>query len=167
MAKQRRAGKPAPADTASEPRPDDSSPGDECQFITFHVGGELLAFRLEQTAEIIRVPCLAQMPLGPASVLGLANLRGTVLPVVSVRRLLGFDNTPTDEATRIIVMSGTAPLGFAVDRIDGLSTVSARSIEGGDTGSGSIDPAVIEGVIKGAEGFDFDQAARPGAAVAT
>jgi len=154
MAKQRRVGKPVPADTASEPRPDDSCPGDECQFITFHVGGEPLAFRLEQTAEIVRVPSLAQMPLGPASVLGLANLRGTVLPVVSVRRLLGFDDTPTDDATRVIVMSGAAPVGFAVDRIDGLSTVSARSIESGDTGSGSIDPAVIEGVIKGAEGSD-------------
>lgn len=154
MAKQRRVGKPALADTALDPRPDESPPGDECQFVTFHVGGEPMAFRLEQTAEIIRVPSLAQMPLGPASVLGLANLRGTVLPVVSVRRLLGFDGTPCDDANRIIVMSSTAPVGFAVDRIDGLLTVPARSIDGGDTGSGSIDPGLVEGVIKGAEGSD-------------
>lgn len=154
MAKQRHVGRSAQADTASDPRTDESSSGDECQFVTFHVNGELLAFRLEQTAEIIRVPSLAQMPLGPASMLGLANLRGTVLPVVSVRRLLGFDDAPCDDATRIIVMNGFAPVGFAVDRIDGLSTVSARSIESGDTGSGSVDPAVIEGVIRGAEGSD-------------
>ena len=154
MAKHRRAEKPAPANAAAASRPDDSPPDGERQFVTFRVGGEQLAFRLDETAEIIRVPPLAQMPLGPASVLGLANLRGTVLPVVSLRRLLGFDEAAVDDATRIIVMSGAAPVGFAVDRIDGLSTISVSAIEGGETGSGSIDPAVVEGVIKGAEGGD-------------
>lgn len=154
MAKQRRAGKPAPGDIAPGLRPEPSSPEDERQFVTFHVGGEPLAFPLDDTAEIIRVPPLAQMPLGPASVLGLANLRGTVLPVVSLRRLLGFDDTASHDATRIIVMNGEAPVGFAVDRIDGLSTVFAGAIEGGNTGSGTIDPALVEGVIKGTEGED-------------
>jgi len=154
MAKQRRVGKPAPGDIALGLPPGPSSHGDERQFVTFHVGGEPLAFRLDDTAEIIRVPPLAQMPLGPASVLGLANLRGTVLPVVSLRRLLGFDDTASHDATRIIVMNGEAPLGFAVDRIDGLSTVFAGAIEGGNAGSGTIDPALVEGVIKGTEGED-------------
>ena len=40
--------------------------------------------------EIIRLPGLAHMPLAPPSLLGLANLRGAVLPVVSLRRLLGL-----------------------------------------------------------------------------
>lgn len=154
MAKQRRAGKPAPGAAVPGLRSEESSTDGERQFVTFHVGGEQLAFRLDEAAEIIRVPPLAQMPLGPASVLGLANLRGTVLPVLSLRRLLGFGDTASDDATRIIVMNGDAPVGFAVDRIEGLSTVSARSIENGETGSGSIDPGVVESVIKGAEGAD-------------
>lgn len=154
MAKQRRTEKPAPRNAAVVLRADKPSPGSECQCITFHAGNEQLAFRLENTAEIIRVPPLAQMPLGPASVLGLANLRGTVLPVVSLRRLLGFDDAALDDATRIIVMSGPTPVGFAVDRIDGLVAVSFDAIESGGAGSGSIDPTAIEGVIKGAEGSD-------------
>ena len=39
-------------------------------------------------AEIIRLPDLAHMPLVPPSLLGLANLRGIVLPVISLRALL-------------------------------------------------------------------------------
>jgi purine-binding chemotaxis protein CheW len=152
MAKQRRAGKPSGGDAAFARGPDAPSPGGERQFVTFHVGGEPLAFRLDETAEIIRYPTLAHMPLGPASLLGLANLRGTVLPVVNLRRLLGFEGGAHDDATRIIVMNGAAPVGFAVDRIDGVSTVSENSIVGGEAGAGSIDPTVVEGVIKGAEG---------------
>ena len=154
MAKQRRAGKPAPGRAAPDLLPDEPTAGVERRFVTFYVRGERLAFPLDATAEIIRVPPLAQMPLGPASVLGLANLRGTVLPVVSLRRLLGFDDIASDDATRIIVMNGEAPVGFAVDRIDGLATVSERSIEDGGTGSGPTDPGVVDGVIKGAEGAD-------------
>ena len=154
MARRGRVGKSSAGDATSTRLADASASGGERQFVTFHIAGEPLAFRLDQTAEIIRVPALAHMPLGPASLLGLANLRGTVLPVVNLRRLLGFDAAASDDATRIIVMHGEAPVGFAVDRIDGLSTVPASSIEDGDIGSGSIDPDVIEGVIKGAEGAD-------------
>jgi purine-binding chemotaxis protein CheW len=154
MAKPRRAEKPAPANAAAASQSENVTTGADRQFVTFHVGSEQLAFRLDETAEIIRVPPLAQMPLGPASVLGLANLRGTVLPVVSLRQLLGFEPATLDDATRVIVMSGAAPIGYAVDRITGLSIVPINAIDAGGTGSGSIDPAVVEGVIKGTEGGD-------------
>lgn len=151
MAKQRRAAAPA-RDNATLP---DSAPaGGELQLVTFRVGDEQLAFRLDETAEIIRLPPLAQMPLGPASVMGLANLRGTVLPVLSLRRLLGLASAAVDEATRVIVMGGAAPVGFVVDRIEGLANVAKSSIEAAATGSGSVDPAMVEGIIKGAEGRD-------------
>jgi purine-binding chemotaxis protein CheW len=154
MAKQRRAEKLAPGVARAIAQAKDSPPDGERQFITFHVGSEQLAFRIDETAEIMRVPSLVHMPLGPASILGLANLRGTVLPVVSLRRLLGLDDTAYDDTTRIIVMSGAASVGFAVDRIDGLSTVPVNAIERGERGSGAIDPAVVAGVIKGPEGSE-------------
>ena len=52
---------------------------------------------------------LAHMPLGPRSLLGLANLRGVVLPVVSLRLLLGFPDASADDATRVIVIDRGAP----------------------------------------------------------
>ena len=152
MVKRRRAETSAPRVAEAIPHTQNPSSNDECQFVTFHLGGEQLAFRVGETAEIIRVPPLVHMPLGPASVLGLMNLRGTVLPVVSLRRLLGFDGTASDDATRIVVISGAAPVGFAVDRIDGLATASVNAIERAERGSGAIDSAVVEGVIKGSEG---------------
>src|SRR6188508_2000118 len=70
------------------------------QVLVARVGEEALGFRLEAVSEIIRVPRLAYMPFAPRSLLGLANLRGSVLPVVSLGRLLGLPDTTHDEAAR-------------------------------------------------------------------
>jgi hypothetical protein len=45
------------------------------QFVTFSVEGELFAAPMAPVQEIIRVPDLAQVPLAPPSLLGLANPR--------------------------------------------------------------------------------------------
>jgi purine-binding chemotaxis protein CheW len=92
------------------------------------------------------------MPLSPSSLLGLANLRGVVLPVVSLRRLLDLPEVPHDESARVIVMDRDAPVGFVVDRVESLSTFPANGIEQDAAGAGSVDPALLDGVVKGAEG---------------
>ena len=118
----------------------------------FRIADELLRVSLDDVAEIVRLPRLAHMPLGPRSLLGLANLRGVVLPVVSLRRLLGFPGASADDATRVIVIDRGAPVGFLVDRIEDLLALSTDRIEKDDAGAGFIDPDLLEGVIKGAEG---------------
>lgn len=117
----------------------------------FHLADSLFGFRLDDVGEIVRIPRLAHMPLGPLSLLGLANLRGAVLPVVGLRRLLGLPDASLDDAMRIIVIDRGSPIGFVVDRIENLVGLPANRIEK-DAGAGSIDPEVLDGVIKGAEG---------------
>ena len=57
-------------------------------LLIFRLAGESFGLALSAVAEIIRLPNLVHMPLVPPSLLGLANLRGIVLPVVSLRALL-------------------------------------------------------------------------------
>lgn len=121
-------------------------------FLLFDIAGVPFGLPLSAVAEIIRMPKLSYMPLVPPSLLGLANLRGTVLPIISPRRLLHYADAAADEITRVVVLNGAAPVGFVVDRIDRLLALSADRLEKDDTGAGDVDPAVIEGVIKGAEG---------------
>jgi purine-binding chemotaxis protein CheW len=103
-------------------------------------------------AEIIRLPDLAHMPLVPPSLRGLANLHGIVLPVVSLRTLLHLPEVEANEQTRVIVMRGDAPVGFVVDRVERLMPLAADQLEQDDAGAGTIDPTLLDGVIKGAEG---------------
>src|SRR5258708_24557807 len=83
------------------------------RFLTFRVGGELYALPAQQVAEIIRLPAVARVPQAPRRLLGLANLRGNVLPVASLHGLLGGAAT-TDATTRAIVLDGAAPVALAV-----------------------------------------------------
>ena len=64
-----------------------SSP--ERRFLTFRLDQRLYALRAEDVAEVIAIPTIARVPQGPAALLGVGNLRGSVLPIVSLRGLLG------------------------------------------------------------------------------
>ena len=122
------------------------------ELLVFHLAGELFGLTLSAVAEIIRVPKLVHMPLVPPSLLGLANLRGLVLPVVSLRALLRLPEIEANELTRVIVMRGDVPVGFVVERVDRLLTLAADRVEKDDSGAGTIDPALLDGVVKGGEG---------------
>jgi purine-binding chemotaxis protein CheW len=122
------------------------------QFVVFQIADGSFGFQLDDVGEIVRLPSLAHMPLAPRSLLGLANLRGAVLPVVGLRRLLGFPDTMSDEARRVIVINRGAFVGFVVDRIEDLVAVAADRIEKDDAGAGSVDPDLLDGVVKGGEG---------------
>jgi purine-binding chemotaxis protein CheW len=58
------------------------------QFVIFHVKDESFAVPLAEVQEIIRMPDVVRLPLSPRSLEGLANLRGTVLPVINLAKRL-------------------------------------------------------------------------------
>lgn len=97
----------------------------ERRFLTFWLGDQLYALPADETAEVIRLPALARVPQGPSSLMGLGNLRGSVLPFASGRRLIG---RPDAEPSRAIVLAGPAPVALAVDRIEALIAIDAARI---------------------------------------
>lgn len=121
-------------------------------LVVFQLARGSFGLRLGGVGEIIRLPGLARMPLAPTSLMGLANLRGAVLPVLSLRRLLGLPDALANEATRVIVLDGDAPVGFVVDQVDRLLTLPAAQIEHDDAGAGELDPELLDGAVRGAEG---------------
>lgn len=58
------------------------------QLVTFRIGREEFAFPLEQVQEILRVQTPKQMPGVPAYVLGVLTVRGKILPILDLRRML-------------------------------------------------------------------------------
>ena len=98
------------------------------RFLTFRVDGELYALPANQVAEVIRLPAVARVPQAPKGLLGLANLRGSVLPVASVRGLVGADES-AEATTRAIVLDGAAPVALAVDVVEALVAVETERIE--------------------------------------
>jgi chemotaxis signal transduction protein len=62
--------------------------GEVHQLVSFQVGGEEFAFPMEQVREILRVDSPKEVPGAPEYLLGVSTVRGQVLPIVDLRRLL-------------------------------------------------------------------------------
>ncbi len=136
--------------------------GDNADYVTFDMAGEQYAFPMRRVQEIIRMPAVVKVPLGPPSLEGLANLRGKVLPVVSLRRCCSMPQSAHDETTRVIIVDGGVPLGFVVDRVASVISVGADAVESADSVQSAVRSDVLVGVIKSGDGdmttvLDVDQ----------
>lgn len=118
------------------------------QFVTFLVGEEVFAVDMSPVQEIIRVPEVVRVPLAPTSLEGLANLRGKVLPIISLRHLFGFAARDHDDASRALVIDIGQPLGFVVDRVASVVGVEPSRIEPVGSISGTVDTELLSGLIK-------------------
>jgi purine-binding chemotaxis protein CheW len=125
---------------------------DSADYVTFDMAGERYAFPMRRVQEIIRMPAVVKVPLGPPSLEGLANLRGRVLPVVSLRRCCDMQQTQHDETTRVIVVDGGVPLGFVVDRVSSVISVDPGSVQSADSVQSTVRSDVLVGVIKTGDG---------------
>lgn len=122
------------------------------QFVIFHIAGERFAVALADVQEIIRPPRVVGMPLCPASLEGLANLRGVVLPVVNLRRAFDFPTAEEDDATRVVVLDYGRPVGLIVDRMANVVTIEADRIEPAAAIRSAVDAEFLEGLIRDADG---------------
>ncbi len=118
------------------------------QFVTFIVGREVFAVDMTPVQEIIRVPDVVGVPLAPPSLDGLANLRGKVLPIISLRRIFGFEERDYDDSTRAVVIDLGQPLGFVVDRVASVVGVDARQIEPPGAITATINTKLLSGLLK-------------------
>jgi purine-binding chemotaxis protein CheW len=118
------------------------------QFVTFELAGEMFAVPMAPVQEIIRVPEVARLPLAPATLDGLANLRGRVLPIINLRRLFGCDDREHDDSTRAVVINLGQPLGFVVDHVASVVSVEPGQIEPASTISSVAAADFLTGVIR-------------------
>lgn len=137
---------------------DDSNPADLAadtdvrQFVTFVAGDEVYAVDMAPVQEIIRVPDVVRVPLAPATLEGLANLRGKVLPIISLRRIFGYPERSHDDASRAVVIDLGQPLGFVVDRVASVVGVDVRQIEDASGIAATVRSDLVSGLLKNVGG---------------
>ncbi|KFI08404.1 chemotaxis protein CheW [Massilia sp. BSC265] len=118
------------------------------QFVTFVAGDEVFAVDMAPVQEIIRVPDVVRVPLAPPTLDGLANLRGKVLPIISLRRVFGFAERAADDASRAVVIDLGQPLGFVVDRVASVVGVDVRQIEDASGIAATVRSDLVSGLLK-------------------
>lgn len=124
-------------------RPAHPAPGNAVgnAVLRFGQGEVVFALPAMLLAEIIRPRPLTRVPHSPPCLLGVINLRGTILPVVSLAGLLGLPEATPGPNSRILVLAQSAqvptgPVGLLVERVGGIAADAAAT----DT---SLDPTAL------------------------
>ena len=98
-------------------------------FLLFELDEEDYALAVTNVAEIISLPGITPVPHVPEYVEGIINLRGDIVPVVSVRRRFMKPLAAYDERTCIIVVTYEEyTLGLIVDAVKGVAPITEAQI---------------------------------------
>ena len=133
----------------------DSSKNDELiQLVSFMLADEEYGVEVLKVREIIRMPTITKMPNVPQHVEGIINLRGKVIPIISMRRRFGLIENENNSQTRIIIMDVCGSLtGFIVDAVSEVIRIHSSEIQPPPSMmlSGGIGQEFITGVFNHAE----------------
>jgi purine-binding chemotaxis protein CheW len=100
------------------------------QLATFSVDGYLFGVEVAAVQEVIRYQPMTRVPLAPAALVGLINLRGQVITAVDLRRRLGFGDRAAGELPMdVIVRTSDGLVSLLVDRIGDVVDVVEEAFE--------------------------------------
>jgi purine-binding chemotaxis protein CheW len=102
----------------------------ELQVACLKMEDGLYAVDIMRIKEIIRLPKLSPLPRALPFVEGVINLRGSVIPVVDLRKRFSLPPAPHPESARLLILSISGqPLGLVVDEVTEMITVSVRDLK--------------------------------------
>lgn len=103
------------------------------QFVGFLLDGQQYLFRIEGIREIVTPGRLTRLPEVPGYILGVSNLRGTIIPVIDLRRLFGLAPQEIDSETRTVVaVVGGRVVGCMVDAVSQVIRLAAEQLAPAD-----------------------------------
>lgn len=108
--------------------------GDERQYLTFRLSGEIFAIGILTIKEIIEYGDVTQVPMMPPSIRGVINLRGAVVPVIDLAALFGRNAVGVTRRTCIVIIEAHMDgeyqdVGLVVDAVNAVTEIPRDQIE--------------------------------------
>jgi purine-binding chemotaxis protein CheW len=121
------------------------------KLLSFSLGGEVYGVNILRVKEIRGWSPVTRIPHSANSVLGVLNLRGTVVPIIDLRLRFGMQSAEFTPVTVIIVLSlnsesGQREVGIVVDSVKDVVDIEAGSIKPAPSMSDSESSVFIEGI---------------------
>ena len=128
---------------------------EEKQYLTFMLGGEMFSISILSIKEIIWYANLTEVPMMPACIRGVINLRGAVVPVMDLSNRFGKPSTPVIKSTCIVIIEVPTAvegehqnMGVVVDSVQAVLEIPTSEIEPAPSFGAKIRPDFIEGIAK-------------------
>lgn len=101
------------------------------QFIVIRLGDEQYGININNIDNIVRLQSITRVPKVAPYLKGVINLRGEVIPVMSVRVKMGLEPDEYTKSTRIIILKveQQATIGIIVDEVKEVVTLNSSEIE--------------------------------------
>ena len=122
------------------------------QYVIFRMNNEEYGIDIQKVTTIEKLLAVTRVPHAPEAVRGVINLRGEIIPVVGLAEKLHLGNYTYSDDTRVIIFKiEEISVGFIVDEVAEVLTISEENIENISQVSNdvSIDYILGIGKIKG------------------
>lgn len=120
----------------------------DAEFVTFFAGGQSYSLDITHVREIRRWSAVTPLPHAPAEVLGVMNLRGSVIPIYDLSARFGLGLTPENPRNVVVVaMIGPQTVGLLVEAVSEILSVPLAQIQDTPDIRSDATRASITGVI--------------------
>lgn len=122
-------------------------------FVVFKIGTEYYGIYISQVQEIIKMQDITGVPDIKEYIMGVINLRGKIVPVISLRRRLDIGEDNCTKKTRIIIVdTNDFEVGLIVDEISKVVAVLPGSMERAEEELIGKGERFLEYIIKSEDG---------------
>ncbi|MGC3979919.1 MAG: chemotaxis protein CheW [Steroidobacteraceae bacterium] len=126
------------------------------QMLTFVLGDETYGVDILRVQEIRGWSPVTRIPQSPRHVLGVLNLRGSIVPIVDLRMRLNFESAEYTAITVIIVLSieaaaGRRDVGVVVDAVSDVVNVQSDAVKPAPELGSQVNTDYIQGLATIAE----------------
>ena len=120
------------------------------QYIVVQIGSEKYGIDIRYVDNIVRMQKITRVPKAQVYFKGIINLRGKIVPVMSIRIKMGLDEDVITNASRIIILKleEKGSLGVLVDQVCEVVTLSQDQIETNNINSSHVKDSFINGIGK-------------------
>jgi purine-binding chemotaxis protein CheW len=131
---------------------------DTQQFLTFALGQEEYGVEILNIQEIKGYSAITPLPNAPVFIRGVLNLRGTIVPIIDLRKKFGLPEVELTTFTVIVVVqlhnhsvAQKQTMGFIVDAVSDVLNIAATDIQPTPEFHGQVDTSFINGLAKAGE----------------
>lgn len=123
------------------------------QYIVVQIGNEKYGIDIGYIDNIVRMQKITRVPKAQSYFKGVINLRGEIVPVMSIRKKMGLENDVITDASRIIILKveEKGSLGVVVDQVREVITLNTAEIDKTAVGARNVKDTFINGIGKNGE----------------
>jgi purine-binding chemotaxis protein CheW len=122
--------------------------GATLEIIAFHLGGQQFCIKTTSIREIRGWAAATPLPHAPADVIGVMNLRGSVIPIIDLAARLGVrSNIDTTRSAIVVAEVGRSVVGLVVDQVSDILSIRGDQIQPVPDLGMAFDPSFSYGII--------------------